>query len=162
MVVTIFVFACSRDNPATPMCRTHPNIQYKQASAAACLIKHNGQLLALQNDSSELWHLPQQRLNPNLSGQCNAHQAVWKATGLNVEVGQLLMTDSHQVQYFSCAITDSYAQELTEFSLPAFASRNLTQIALIDPFAIQPQQWSEQSDLIKVRQAFTQIDFNAP
>ncbi len=144
------------------MCRIAPNSLVQPPAAAACLIKHQGQLLALQKDQTDHWWLPQQRLNKALSPQCTAHQAVWKNTGLNVEVGPLLMTGKNQIQYFSCQLTDPYTQQLSTFDVPPWANREVQHIALVDPFALKQQEWNEQINLIEIRQAFTLIDKQTP
>lgn len=157
VVVLIFVFGCSRDIPADPMCRTNALYTETRPSAAACLIKSNVQLLVIENHGDEGWNLPTHKQQTSTSAQCTAHRAVWKATGLNVEVGKLLFTGPTQIQYFACELTDDYSSQLMLFPVPSWAKRNTRHIALLDPFETQQNQWVNKIDLIDLREAYNQL-----
>ncbi len=158
VVVTIFVFGCSRDIPADPMCRTSVLYTDTQPSAAACLIKSNAQLLAVKNHDDDGWNLPTHKQHKSTSAQCTAHRAVWKITGLNVEVGKLLFTASNQTQYFACKLTDDFSSQLEQFSVPSWAKRKTSNISLIDPFDTQQQQWINDINLVDLREAYNQLE----
>lgn len=159
IAVTIFVCGCSKDIPADPMCRTSVLYTETKSSAAACLIKSNVQLLVVKHhNDDDAWHLPTLKQQKSTSAQCTAHHAVWKTTGLNVEVGKLLFTDQNQTQYFECKLTDDFSSELQQFTVPSWAKRSISSIALIDPFDTQQQQWVSDIDLIDVREAYTQLE----
>lgn len=155
--VTFFVLGCSRELPAEPMCRT--NAQYPETahSPAACLIKSNGKLLAIKSHNKDGWHLPSHKQHPSTSAQCTAHKAVWKTTGLNVEVGKLLFTDQNQTQYFACNLTDDFSRQLKVFTVPSWAKRSTSDIELVNPFETQQDQWINETNLIDVREAYTQL-----
>jgi hypothetical protein len=156
--VIFYVSGCSREIPAEPMCRKSSVYPEIVPSAAACLIKTNGKLLAINSHSVEGWHLPTHKQKTSTSAQCTAHKAVWKTTGLNVEVGKLLFTAENQTQYFACKLTDDYSKQLEEFPVPSWANRSTNHIALIDPFETQQSQWIIDINLIDVRKAYNQLE----
>lgn len=158
LVVTIFVTGCSREIPADPMCRTSPRYPESPPSPAACLIKLHGKLLAIKNHDEDGWNLPTIKQQKSTSAQCTAHQAVWKTTGLNAEVGQLLFTSQNQTQFFACKLTDDYSSQLELFTVPSWATRQTAQISLVNPFSTQHNHWDDEIDLIKLREAFTQLE----
>lgn len=158
IVVTILVYGCSKNTPANPMCRT--NILYTQTepSAAACLIKSNVQLLVIKNYNDDAWRLPSRKQQNLTSAQCTAHQAVWKATGLNVEVGKLLFTAPDQIRYFECKLTDEFSRQLEVFPVPSWARHKTSNISLIDPFDTESEQWVNNINLIQLREAYKQLE----
>jgi hypothetical protein len=158
VVVTIFVFGCSRQIPADPMCRTDELYTELKPSAAACLIKSNVQLLAVKNHDNDAWNLPTHKQKVLTSAQCTAHQAAWKTTGLNVEVGKLLFTGPNQTQYFACKLTDAYSSQLKQFPVPTWGKRKTSDISLIDPFETQQRDWVKDINLIDLREAYNQLD----
>jgi hypothetical protein len=158
IVVTIFMFGCSRDNPADPMCRTSVLYTETQPSKAACLIKSNFQLLAIKSHDDDAWNLPTHKQQKSTSAQCTAHRAVWKTTGLNVEVGKLLFTAPNQTQYFDCKLTDDFSKQLEMFPVPPWADRKTRNITLVDPFNTEEDHWVEDINLIILREAFNQLE----
>ena len=158
IVVTILIFGCSRNNPSDPMCRTNVLYTQTEPSAAACLIKSNVQLLVIKNPNNDGWVLPFNKQQNLLSAQCTAHHAVWESTGLNVEVGQLLFTASNQTQYFECKLTDEFSRQLDVFPVPPWAQSKTSKIALIDPFETEPDQWVNDINLIKLREAYNKLE----
>jgi len=139
------------------MCRTNSLHLESKAAPAACLIKSNGKLLAIKGHDDDGWNLPNHKLQKSISAQCTAHLAVWKTTGLNVEVGNLLFTAQNQTQYFACALTDDFSSELKTFPVPSWANRKTSHISLIDPFNTQQSQWISDINLIDVRVAYNQL-----
>lgn len=158
VVVTIFIFGCSRDIPADPMCRTSILYTEMEPAAAACLIKSNVQLLVIKNHDDAGWSVPTHKQQKSTSAQCTAHRAVWKTTGLNVEVGKLLYTAPNQTQYFACTLTDDLSSQLQQFPVPSWATRKTSHISLIDPFDTQPTQWVNDINLIDLRRAYNQLE----
>lgn len=158
VVVTIFICGCTRDIPSDPMCRT--SILYTQSppSTAACLIKSNFQLLVSKNHDDDAWGLPTHKQQHSISAQCTAHLAVWKTTGLNVEVGKLLFTSPNQTQYFECKLTDDFSSQLEVFPVPLWAKRKTSHISLVDPFETQQTQWVNNINLITLREAYNQLE----
>jgi len=158
VVVTFFVFSCSRNIPADPMCRTSALYPESEPSPAACLIKSNGKLLAIKNHDEDVWNLPHLKQQQSISAQCTAHMAVWKTTGLNVEVGRLLFTTQNQTHYFACKLTDDFSSQLKTFPVPSWAKRKTSEIALIDPFNTQQDQWVSDINLIDLREVYNQLE----
>jgi len=158
VAITIFVLGCSRDIPADPMCRTNVLYTETSPSAAACLIKSNVQLLAVKNDGDDGWNLPTHKQQKLISAQCTAHQAVWKTTGLNVEVGKLLFTAPNQTQYFECKLTDDFSSQLQVFPVPPWAQRKTSQISLINPFDTEQDHWVNDIDLIQLREVYNYLE----
>ncbi|WP_252732149.1 hypothetical protein [Paraglaciecola arctica] len=157
LTLTILIYGCSREIPADPMCRTAKLDTELPPAAAACLIKSNSRLLAIKTHNDDNWNLPNLKLQKTTSAQCTAHTAVWKTTGLNVEVGKLLFADQHHTQYFECQLSDEYSSQLETFPVPPWASRRTAHIALIDPFETQQDQWVKDINLIQLREAYTQL-----
>lgn len=158
VVFTLINFGCTREIPADPMCRTSTLYSESAPAAAACLIKSNGKLLAIKRHDDEGWDIPNRKLHTSTSAQCTAHLGVWKTTGLNVEVGVLLFTGDNQTQYFACKLTDDYSSQLKTFPVPSWATRKTSDIALLDPFDTQQYQWIRDIDLIRLREAYTQLE----
>jgi hypothetical protein len=156
--LTFINFGCSREIPADPMCRTSALHPESEPSPAACLIKSNGKLLAIKNHDDDGWNLPHHKRLKSTSAQCTAHIAVWKTTGLNVEVGNLLFTAENQTQYFACKLTDDYSSQLKTFPVPSWAKRKTSDISLIDPFYTQQDQWISNINLISLREAYNQLE----
>ena len=158
VVVTIFIFGCSRDIPSDPMCRT--NVLYTQTkpSAAACLIKSHVQLIAIKSHDDDAWNVPTHKKQKSTSAQCTAHRAVWKTTGLNVEVGKLVFTAPNQTQYFDCQLTDDFSSQLEQFPVPSWAKHKTSEVSLIDPFDTEHDEWVNSINLINVREAYNQLD----
>ena len=157
VAITIFVFGCSKDIPADPMCRASLLYTETKPSAAACLIKSNVQLLVIKNHDDDGWNLPTHKQQKSTSAQCTAHRAVWKTTGLNVEVGKLLFTAPNQTQYFACKLTDDYSSQLKQFPVPSWSASKVSNIALVDPFDTQPSQWVSDINLIDLREAYNKL-----
>lgn len=158
VVVTIFILGCSRDIPSDPMCRASVLYTDIKPSPAACLIKSNVQLLAIRNHGDDGWNLPTHKQLKSTSAQCTAHLAVWKTTGLNVEVGKLLYTAPNQTQYFACKLTDDFSSQLQQFPVPSWAKRKTSEISLIDPFETQQDQWVSDINLIDLREAYNKLE----
>ena len=158
VVVTIFVLGCSRDIPGDPMCRTSVLYTQTSPSPAACLIKSNLQLLAIKNHDDDGWNLPTHKQQKSTSAQCTAHLAVWKTTGLNVEVGKLLFIAPNQTQYFACKLTDDFSSQLKLFPVPSWATRKTSEISLVDPFETEQDQWVRDINLINLRDAYNQLE----
>jgi hypothetical protein len=139
------------------MCRLDAQQLEMKPSAAACLIKTQGKLLAIKNNANG-WNLPTNKQQKSTSAQCTAHNAAWKTTGLNVEVGKLLFTSSSQIQYFACSLTDDLSKKLIEFPIPPWGKRETSEISLVDPFETQQEQWAKSINLIDLRKAFNQLE----
>lgn len=150
--------SCSREIPSDPMCRVKATLKELPPAPAACLIKLNGKLLSLKNNHSENWHLPFDKLQKKTSAQCTAHQAVWKTTGLNVEVGKLLLIDDHNTHYFSCQTNNQFSADLTYLPVPPWSLNKVSHINLVNPFETEDQEWTDKIDLIKLRKAFTETN----
>ncbi|MCF2950044.1 hypothetical protein L0668_18135 [Paraglaciecola aquimarina] len=148
---------CSKDIPADPMCRVQPSEKPLSPAPAVCLIKLNSKLLAITTHQQELWSLPVEKQHKAKSAQCSAHQAVWKSTGLNVEVGELLFTDEKNVHYFSCIAQNPLTKDQIQLPVPTWATSKVNNIQLINPYQTQAEDWSPRHDLLKLREAFTQL-----
>ncbi|MBL4631015.1 MAG: hypothetical protein JKY14_07595 [Paraglaciecola sp.] len=117
----------------------------------------DGKLLAVKGHNDNGWNVPHHKQKKSTSAQCSAHLGVWKTTGLNVEVGQLLFTDQNQTEYFACKLTDDFSSQLRQFTVPSWAKRKTNEISLIDPFETEQDQWINDFDLIKLREAYNQL-----
>ena len=156
--VTFLVLSCSRQIPADPMCRMSALYAESAPSPAACLIKSNGKLLAIKSHDDDAWNLPRLKRQKSKSAQCTAHIAVWKTTGLNVEVSKLLFTAQNQTQYFECRLTDEYSRQLEQFPVPNWAKRKTSTISLVYPFVTHQDQWVSDINLSNLREAFNQLE----
>ncbi|MEP1554990.1 MAG: hypothetical protein ABJJ44_15985 [Paraglaciecola sp.] len=159
---SIFITGCSREIPAHPMCRVNQSQSELAPAQAACLIKQDNKLLVLQHKDSDDWHIPQGKALKSISAQCTAHNVVWKNTGLNVEVGELLLTASDDTLYFACHLTDEHSQQIEELSVPEWANRNVAKVSFIDPFILTEEDFSESIELPKIREAFISIQQSTP
>lgn len=158
ILVNFLVSACSREIPSDPMCRVQAQLKELPPAPAACLIKLNGKLLALKKHTKQTWQLPSEKLQKNTSAQCSAHIAVWKTTGLNVEVGKLLLKDKNNIHYFSCQTSNPFSTNHTTMPVPAWSKHRIFKIKLVNPFETSTNEWAKKIDLIQVRQAFTKLE----
>lgn len=144
------------------MCRINQSQSELAPAQAACLIKQDNKLLVLQHKDSDDWHIPQGKALKSTSAQCTAHNVVWKNTGLNVEVGELVLTASDNTLYFACRLTDKLSQQIEELSVPEWANRNVTKVAFIDPFVLTKENFSGTIELPKIREVFISIEQPTP
>ncbi len=149
---------CSREIPSDPMCRIASAQNKMPPAPAACLIKLNKKLLAVQYKGQEKLNVPNDRPS-NISAQCIAHQSVWKTTGLNIKVNQLLFIDNNNIHYFACTTDGSFSADLTTLPVPEWANHYVEHIKLVDPFITTKEQWEPHVNLIKVREAYTQLPY---
>ena len=159
LISLVALLGCSRDIPSDPMCRVNDNQTPLEPAPSACLVKLNQKLLVLQTNQSEHFTLPLTK-RQQTSAQCTAHQGVWKTTGLNVKVNQLLYVDKSNVHYFSCEADTEFASDLTQLPVPPWANQNIKHISLVNPFKTQQHDWHETIDVIALRDAFTRLEAN--
>lgn len=151
--------SCSRDILADPMCRVNKSLADIPPAPAACLIKLNKKLLAVQLIEQSSFTLPFEKQSTQ-TAQCTAHQGVWKSTGLNIEVNQLLFVGADNTHYFACKANGQFSSDQTSLPVPAWATHKIAHIRFINPFASTKDEWSRSIDLIKLREAFTQLPEN--
>lgn len=145
---------CAKEHVAEPMCRMQENVIPAPSAPAACLVKLDTKLLVINLQSENGWQLPEGNLNSKKSAQCTAHQAVWQNTGLNVEVGQLLITTPDNLHIYNCVLSNSFDELTQNIPVPDWAHRKVRNISFVNPYIISPRQWSQKSDLILVRNLF--------
>lgn len=138
------------------MCRLGEQFTPDAPASAACIIRLDNTLLAVTTETAT-WQLPIGKFDANQSAQCTAHQAVWLHTGLNVEVAQKLGETSDHIQIYNCLLTSGFDGDTKQLPVPAWAQYKVVKIGLINPFATQPADWSDNSDLIELRTWFNQI-----
>ncbi|MEP0355920.1 MAG: hypothetical protein ABJH06_00145 [Paraglaciecola sp.] len=144
------------------MCRIKQSLNELAPAQAACLIVKDNKILVLRHKDNDDWHIPQGKALKSTSAQCTAHSVVWKNTGLNVEVGELLLTDSSNTQYFACRLTDKLSQQIEELSVPEWANRNVADVSFVDPYALTNDNFSGTIVLHQLREAFVSIEQSEP
>ena len=115
-------------------------------------------LLVLEDKKTGKYHLPQGKRQANESAQCVAHKQTWLNTGFNVQVSTYLgdINPSHSVFY--CQTKAGVDQSLMPMQPPAWVNAKVKSIQLVDPFRIQPSQWQQYDELIKVRGMFNRAN----
>ncbi|MGJ8679698.1 hypothetical protein [Paraglaciecola sp.] len=149
--------ACSKDIPADPMCRIQAQQKTLPPAPAACLIKLNGKLLAIETLKEKTWSVPIEKQNKDQSAQCSAHQAAWNSTGLNVEIRELLFVSQNNTHYFACTANNPLGETEVQLPVPAWSKHKINKIQLVNPYETRPQDWSAAFDLVKIRDAFTRL-----
>lgn len=155
-LIVLLLGACSKEYIAEPMCRAQKTSTQTPSTPAACLIRIEQKLLAIQT-KNEAWHLPVAKHKPTQSAQCNAHHAVWQSTGLNVFVAQKLGETKQKVSIYNCILDSGFDNQTQDIPIPPWASRNISAIKFINPYDTELKQWSDSSDLIFIRQLFNHV-----
>ncbi|MFT2090293.1 NUDIX domain-containing protein [Paraglaciecola sp. 2405UD69-4] len=154
----IVITGCSKEIPANPACRIKPSLNELAPAPAVCLVSKDNKLLVLQYEDSDDWYIPQGKAQKSQSAQCTAHQAVWKNTGLNVEVAELLVIASDNTHYFTCHLTDELSQQIERLSVPEWANIKVKNIEYVDPFELTKNNFTAAIELPKIREAFIEME----
>jgi hypothetical protein len=152
----LIMVACSREIPSDPSCRLANDQTPAPPSAAACLIKSGDALLMLTLSGSQTLQLPNGPEKMGQSAQCTAHQATWKMTGLNVEVGKLLFL-TNQVAYYDCNAQSSFPLGMRALPVPEWAKHSVEDINWVNLFRAKQEDLSPTLDLIQLREGFTEL-----
>jgi hypothetical protein len=153
-VFSLFLFACSEQNIAPPVCRVTPQAASNLMGEGACVIKINKQLLVLQRASGK-YDLP---FSPNISdtsAQCAAHQGAWLETGFNVEVGKKLATQRNGVSLFACHLNVGFDGSEESIPPPPWKPADVVDMQFIYPFDIDLHQWHRPDQFIAVMDAYS-------
>jgi hypothetical protein len=162
-LIGIFLSACSEQDPSEPSCRVNAAFASNHKGAGACVVRMNNKLLVTQLTSG-LYDLPSKRyglsdsMSSNVSiiksAQCLAHQAMWQQTGLNVEVQAVIGAQADGTWIFACHINAGFNGTEAPFSPPYWSNSNIQNIAFINPFEIELQDWARQKHFTVVRDAY--------
>ncbi|MFT6268683.1 MAG: hypothetical protein ACJAVV_001498 [Alphaproteobacteria bacterium] len=88
------------------------------------------------------------------SAQCLAHQAMWQQTGLNVEVQGVVGAQADGTWLFGCYVNAGFDGTEAPFSAPDWSDSDVENIAFIDPFDIELQNWARRDHFTIVRDAY--------
>ncbi|MDU0354244.1 hypothetical protein RS130_10135 [Paraglaciecola aquimarina] len=158
MSLVAVISSCTKEIPADPACRTQKQSVSLPPANAVCLIKLNGKLVSIKNKNAEFWQLPYAKQQMHTSAQCTAHRSAWKTTGLNVSVGKLLFVDKLTTHYFACLASSQFSNQQHDLPVPNWLSHRIEKIDLVDPYLKTEDYWGKQIDIIKLRQAFVQLE----
>jgi hypothetical protein len=158
LTTSLFIFACSKQNPAEPSCRVNALHASSHQGGGACVVRMNNKLLVTQLTSG-LYDLPSaihiaSKGRIHDSAQCLAHHAMWRDTGLNVEVQQVVGTQTDGTWLFSCEVNAGFDGTEEPFAAPPWSNDNVEYIAFIDPFNIELQNWANRDHFTVMRDAY--------
>lgn len=147
-----FLFSCSKSIPPEPSCRVDANHISNRTGAAACVIVLNQNLLVTRI-KNEQYNLAIAPANEN-NAQCNAHQAIWQQTGMNVEVGQVLAIHNDGTWLFSCELNAGFDGTEKIINAPYWSPDDVSYMSFIDPFDYRIEDWHIPDHFIVTRDAF--------
>lgn len=163
ILAVLTLFACSEAIPNDPACRIKddlgpPNggkILPKTFTAAACVIKTNGNILLIRHRLSGKLDFPGGGRVDGVSAACTAHRETWEETGFNVEVQQYLGQSSNGLLLFGCHIDAGLDLLPDVFDAPGWAAVEVTALEKVDPFLLTHDDLRFADDLVTLRDAYT-------
>lgn len=161
LTLSILTLSCSEQDFAQPSCRVKASVASSHQGAGACIVRMNNKLLATQLNSG-LYDIPSIRASTHslannsmyTSAQCLAHRAMWEQTGFNVEVQGVVGAQADGTWLFECQLDAGFDGTEAPFPAPSWNKANVANIAFIDPFEIDVENWARRSHFIVVRDAF--------
>ncbi len=141
------LFGCT-EVPAPPACRTidsHP----QQHKTLACVIKADAETLLWQN-ASGLLELPVAKASGSETEQCTLHREVFQQTGINVEVGKLLLTTKSNMGVYACTQHAGIEGISAPFPTPAWANESLQWVKR-DAYHLSIKDMQNRDHLIPLR-----------
>ncbi|HQH26526.1 MAG TPA: NUDIX domain-containing protein [Oligoflexia bacterium] len=142
--------------PAAPLLTVMPGQADDYTGNAGCLIEHRGKLLAVRHRFGSKLGLPAGTAEPGESAQQTAHRETWEETGIEVTVGRLLKKSGSAFLYECHPKDPSSLDDITR--LAAHDVLEITEVILIDPQSIRPEDWRFPTYLQEVQDIFAALD----
>jgi hypothetical protein len=155
---SLLIFACSEAPPAEPSCRVNAQHISNHQGAAACILRMSNNMLVTQLHSGR-FDVPTADTNSSNDGmlksaQCLAHQAMWRDTGLNVEVQRVVGAQTDGTWLFACTVNAGFDGTEAPFEAPNWSKANVENVVFLNPFDIEQDNWDEPEHFTAVRDAF--------
>ncbi len=150
------LFGCS-EVPAPPVCRSVEST-LPAHDALACVIKSDKYALLLEN-AGGLLTIPLASINKQQSEQCALHEQVWQQTGVNVEVGKLVLTTSQNMAVYECTQQAGLDNITGDFPSPGWTGKSLSWVKR-DVFSINIKDMENRDHLIPLRDSVTILHQN--
>ncbi|MBU2977608.1 hypothetical protein [Alteromonas sp. C1M14] len=123
---------------------------------AVCLIPGEfNEVLMLQNSAGKVT-VPIADTADQANEQCVLHQHIWRQTGINVEVGPLLISTPQNTGIYQCAEQAGLATIETSFASPDWANPSLKWVKR-DPFILTEKEMTHKELLVPVRDALIRL-----
>lgn len=136
LIVILGLASCTRQVPPCTYLE-----QPQQAASAGCFAMKDGDVLVVENLQG-LVNLPGGSSKEGEAARCTAHRETWEETGLNLEVGELLMVMDTGFHLYHCGFT---ADSGTIDPPPRLEIRRAY---LLSPAAFKDQEWRFPGDEI--------------
>lgn len=143
-----------------PPCRLAPGQDEQRAGNAGCLVRVGERMLVLQHRWGGYLGIPGGRGRAGESAQCTAHRETWEETGLDVEVGQLLMGFVNGFSVFACRSTEPVPRD-ADIPLPDHATNEISGVLLRHPDDIDADDWRFPSQWGTIRALFLLVPDSA-
>ncbi|MFA3793089.1 NUDIX domain-containing protein [Aliiglaciecola sp. SL4] len=153
--------SCSKPVPSDPICRVDQSEYPQQTANAACLIRFGDKLVTITQRLSGKLDLPGGTSDNIESAKCTAHRETWEETGFNVEVRQLLGTNSNGMRFYECNLAADFDESFVEFPVPEWSAIEVSSIQLVDPYETDFSQWRFPEELTHVRDMFNKVKDSA-
>ena len=156
ILVVLPLFSCTDAPPAPPMCRVANNIAQPIGPTfrVACLAKTPNGVVLIGNKHQGQLYLPQRAISHADTPSCNAHQAMWEHTGMNVEVTQLLTEAKDGLAIYHCTFNNGLEHFPQGYALPSWTLSSSNYLYQIDPFTFENKALQNKDDLTPIRDGF--------
>lgn len=151
ILLCFLLSACGNDHIAAPSCRVNSDNISAHQGAGACIVEINSKLLVMVNNDK--YSIPTSTVDNTKTAQCSAHSATWEATGLNVEVHQIVGSLENGTWLFKCTTQAGFDGSEKPFLAPN--GRTNERVQFIDVSTLDLYHWSPSEDFSSVKQALT-------
>lgn len=144
------LLGCS-EAPNEATCRTS-TAPAQGHSRSICLIPGGFNQVMMLRDDTNMVTLPMADTANASNEQCTLHQHIWRQTGINVEVGRLLISTPHNTGIYACFEQAGLAAIDSSFPSPQWANPKLEWVKQ-DPFVLTEQEMADKDLLVPIRDA---------
>lgn len=138
-----------------PSCLTAPDIDQSLTGSAACVVLHNGDLLAIRHRFGGKLGLPGGGAHPGESAACTAQRETWEETGLEVRTVRRLVNLGPAAHIFECEPLEE--PDVTAHVPPLHALPEVIGIHWIDPATIDAEDWRFPAQLPELQAAIAAL-----
>lgn len=138
-----------------PKCSVKEGASIEETGNAGCLIRMGKRVLMPRHRPSGTWNLPGGTQEPGETAQCTAHRETWEETGLDTRVGKLIERFENGFYLFECEPKKPLTATHLPLPLPEWSKKEVTEIRLLDPGAIQPKDYRFPKQLRKIKEFST-------
>lgn len=107
-------------------------------------------------DDTGMVTLPMADTQGQANEQCALHQHIWQQTGINVEVGELLVATNRNTAIYECSEQAGLAAINAPFPSPQWANPSLEWVKR-DPFELSERSMTDKDILVPMRDALIRL-----